>query len=71
MNADSEALILEELRVLREDVHKLNMVLLGQNGNIGLYAEHKILWRVHVWLLCTMSAIAGTIGTVIIHNWLK
>lgn len=33
--------------------------LYGTKGNIGLVNKVNIMWRIHVWVLCTMSALAG------------
>lgn len=43
-------------------VHKLNehdLVLMGQRGEPGLMSKVNIMWRVHVWLLCSLSGLVG------------
>lgn len=33
--------------------------LYGQRGNNGLVGKVNVMWRVHVWLLCSLSGFAG------------
>lgn len=33
--------------------------LYGLHGNNGLVGKVNVMWRAHVWLLCSLSAIAG------------
>lgn len=43
-------------------VGRLGMVeriLFGKDGAGGIVQEHKVMWRIHVWLLCTGSAAVG------------
>lgn len=41
------------------------------NGELGIAQQNNIMWRVHVWMLCTLSAGLGAIATVILHKILK
>jgi hypothetical protein len=37
----------------------LESILYGKDKAGGLVQEHRIMWRVHVWLLCSASASLG------------
>jgi hypothetical protein len=49
---------------------KLETILFGKDGGGGLIQQHMILWRVHVWILCTLSALIGTGLTVLVQRYL-
>jgi hypothetical protein len=37
----------------------LERVTYGDNRAMGLQTKVNIMWRLHIWLLCTLSAAAG------------
>jgi hypothetical protein len=43
----------------------------GSKGELGIKNRVDILWRIHVWLLCTLSGGAGVIATLIIQRLAK
>jgi hypothetical protein len=62
-----------ERRVSNEHGHKINQLMNATFGNqddgeIGDHHRVSVIWRIHVWLLCTLSAAAGSIVTLIITN---
>lgn len=44
---------------LRDLVKRLEALLLGDGGKFGIAQKVQVVWRAWVWLLCTLSAIAG------------
>ena len=46
-------------------------VLFGKEGAGGLVQQHVILWRIHVWILCTLSGLLGTALTLLVQRFLK
>lgn len=47
----------------------IERVLFGKEGTGGLLVEHRVMWRAHVWALCTLSAGAGSAVTLIIKHF--
>jgi hypothetical protein len=46
---------------LPKRVETLEDIIFDQkNGTLGLRTRVMILWRSHVWVLCTLSAVAGS-----------
>ena len=64
MNHETEQEILEEFRDLKR-------ILRGDADKLGLLAEHRIMWRVHVWALCTLSGGLGITATLVIQRIVK
>lgn len=56
---------------LSSRLHTIERVLFGEDGVGGLVQEHKLLWKAHVWLLCTLSAGCGGGFTLLIQKLLK
>lgn len=46
-------------------------LLFGKDGQGGLIQQHTILWRIHVWILCTLSGLVGTGLTILVQRYLK
>ena len=46
-------------------------ILYGEKGKLGLVQQHAILWRIHVWILCTLSGLLGTALTLLVQRFLK
>lgn len=44
-------------------------ILFGDTRFMGVLTKVNIMWRLHIWLLCTMSALAGyALKTLAINN---
>ena len=41
------------------------------NGELGVAQQNSIMWRVHVWVLCALSAGLGIAATVVIQRLMK
>ena len=41
--------------------------ILNGNGNLGLIQKVSIMWRAHVWVMCTLSGIIG----YLVKAWVK
>lgn len=55
-------------------VHRVAMIdelLMGRHGKNGLAHKVNIMWRVHSWLLGTLSAAGGVAATLIIQRLVK
>ena len=41
-------------------------------GGFGMSQRVQIMWRVHVWALCSLSALTGSIITaIVLSHWKK
>ena len=49
-------------------VEQIRQELYG-NGSMGLVQKVSIMWRAHVWILCSLSAVIGSVITAIVR-WL-
>lgn len=50
----------------------IERALYGQEANReGVIYKVNILWRVHVWVLCTLSALAGSALTMLVPKIIK
>lgn len=59
-NEQSElAAIREQLENLCDRFETIEKLLLGEGGKFGIAHQVNVLWRVHIWVACTLSAIAG------------
>lgn len=54
---------------LEEHCENTDKILNG-NGRLGLTAKVAVVWSTYVWILCTMSAIAGCGATYAISHLL-
>lgn len=50
-------------------VNRHDELLLGKDGNPGIVQKVNMMWRIHVWVYCAMSAAAGFLFKSIITNW--
>lgn len=50
----------QQIRELIDKVDHLTKLIEGRDGTLGLASKVNIMWRAHVWLLCTFSAIVGS-----------
>jgi hypothetical protein len=51
--------------------HLENIIYDQRDGSLGLRTRVMILWRSHVWLLCTISAAAGSALTFALQTFFK
>lgn len=49
----------------------IEKILFGQEGKRGVIQEHMIMWRIHVWLLCALSGLLGSIITLMVEKIIK
>ena len=63
--------LLEKLEHVTNRVDEHAKLIYGQRGELGLVHQVKLLWRVHGWVACTLSAFAGSVTTLIITWWLQ
>jgi hypothetical protein len=61
------AVFLEKHEHLNSRVEDHHTTLYGSNGNFGVSQKVVVMWRVHVWLLCSVSAAVG----YLIKLWIK
>lgn len=71
MSEKEESLLVGEVRKLREEIGEIKTLIFGEGEALGLVAEHKIMWRVHVWLLCLFSGICGTALTLAVQHYIR
>ena len=45
--------------------------LYGQNGSWGMKHRNDIMWRGHVWVICTLSGMAGWLGYYVFEKFVK
>jgi hypothetical protein len=53
---------LQRIKTIEDDIY-------GVKGFMGVKNQVRIIWRAYVWLLCTASAIVGSVGTVILYKY--
>lgn len=53
---------------IEETVIRHDKELYGDGTNLGLSQKVSVLWRMHVWLLCTLSALAGSLATIAVQR---
>ena len=51
------------LEALEENMHEVLSILRGDGVAMGLIAKLQIVWSSYVWILCTISAAAGSLVT--------
>lgn len=52
------------METLDETVAKHDRELYGDGANLGVSQKVTVLWRLHTWLLCALSAAAGSLITI-------
>ena len=63
--------IAEQMEHHTDQFEKVEHVLFGVDGDLGLTQRVAVMWRIHVWILCTISAACGSIMTALLIGWLK
>ena len=58
--------VLERLDQMAGQVAQHEKALYGEDGEFGLVHQMRVMWRAHIWVLCTASAAAGSVGTAAI-----
>lgn len=56
----------KQITELIAKVDHLTSLIEGRDGSLGLASKVSIMWRAHVWLLCTFSAIVGSGMTALV-----
>ena len=55
-------------------LHRLGEIaetLYGKQGAGGIVSKVNVMWRIHTWLLCTLSGGLGVLGTLLIQKIVK
>lgn len=63
--------LIDKIDRLTEAVRSHERLLYGRDGEFGLAHQIKLLWRIHVWVLCALSATGGSIVTGVVMTWFK
>lgn len=58
--------LIEKLDELAVDVRRHEIALFGKDGDLGIIQQVRVVWRIHVWVLCSFSAAAGSAMTAIL-----
>lgn len=61
--------LLERTDTMAETLATHDRILFGREGMLGLAQQVNVLWRIHVWLLCSMSAGLGSLCTGVLMYW--
>lgn len=56
---------------LRGAFSPVSLLLQGDNGKLGVLAQHRIMWRIHVWVLCAASTAIGSLITIGLQHYMK
>ena len=59
----------EDVPGLVKRIATLEELLMGRRGNDGMVHQVRTMWRIHIWILCTMSGAAGYIIRELIVKW--
>lgn len=68
-NSEKLDRLLTEFAELKSIVKGHHTLLHGRDAELGLAHMVRVMWRGHVWLLCTLSAAIGVIGTLTIEKF--
>ena len=60
-----------KMDALADKVEDHHTTLYGEGGNLGVSQKTAIMWRAHVWILCTLSALASSVLTAAVLRWIK
>lgn len=65
--------IKRDVRETRDKVNTILEILHGKDdGSLGALQKLNFLWRSHIiWPLCTLSALCGALGTILIQKLIK
>ena len=58
----------EAIVEMAEKVDGHDKVLFGREGEPGLAHKVGFMWRIHVWILCTLSGLVGALLVSIAHK---
>lgn len=56
----------EKIAEIGTKVDHVLELLQGKDGALGIMGKVNIMWRFHIWILCTLSAAAGSVVTMAI-----
>lgn len=48
-------------------LHIVEKILFGEENKGGMYQQHQIMWKAHIWVLCTGSAVASSALTLLVQ----
>jgi len=54
---------------LKRRVNTVEKELAGSGSELGLKQKVNVMWRLHVWILCSFSGIAGSLLTLMIQKF--
>lgn len=60
--------ILDKISRVVSEVEAHDRTLFGKDGNFGMTQKVQIMWRAHVWVLCSLSAGVGSAITFLISK---
>lgn len=55
--------LITEVHGLRIEVQRMITILHGDETRLGVLAKVQLMWNSYTWLLCTLSAAAGSLLT--------
>jgi hypothetical protein len=70
INSMSEQSMKEQVIGLEATVLQHEKELYGDGSNLGISQKVTVLWRIHTWLLCTLSALFGSAATLVVERLL-
>ena len=62
--------LIEEIERLVKMVEGHDLLLHGTAEKFGLIHQVRIMWRIHMWILCSLSALCGSVLTILVNKWL-
>ena len=61
----------EKHNALSDKVADHHLMLYGKDGNFGVSQKVAVMWRAHVWILCTLTGIVSSALTAAMYKWIK
>lgn len=52
-------------------VATMDEMIMGRHGRGGLAHKVDVMWRAHVWVLCTLSGLAGFVLKATVEKYFK
>ncbi len=60
-----------QIDAIENQIAEHEETLNGSNGIPGVTYKVNVMWRIHVWVLCTLSCGVGVIATELIHKYIN
>lgn len=70
MNHGAEDELSHRIEQIEKWQTRVNEAIYG-NGELGISQKNNIMWRLHVWVLCSLSGGFGIAATIIIQKLMK